>query len=124
VDGLAPDAFTGTRRDGLAKMGTGLANSVFGLATQSLTPGAMPDVSRMAMDAAFKHAPDVVSLTVPTVRQALVARMAMLEGKVPPKLRPDFLKLKATLQDQSCSGLCAKLLQSTPPPGTPPQIPR
>ena len=124
VDGLAPDAFTGTRRDGLEKMGTGFANTIFGLVTQSLLPGAAADVSRMALDAALKHAPDLIPLTVPAVRQALVARMAMLEGNVPPTLRPDFLKVKAILQDQSCSGLCTKLLQTAPPAGTPPLAPR
>jgi len=123
VDGLAPDAFTGTRRDGLEKMGTGFANTIFGLVTQSLSPEAMPDVSRMAMDSALKHAPDLIPLTVPAVRQSVVARMAMLEGSVSPALRPDFLKVKAILQNQSCSGLCTKLLQTAPPAGTPPLAP-
>ena len=123
VDGLAPDAFTGTRRDGLEKVGTGFANTIFGLVTQSLLPGAAADVSRMAMDAALKHAPDLIPLTVPAVRQSVVARMAMLEGSVSPALRPDFLKVKAILQDQSCSGLCTKLLQTAPPAGTPPLAP-
>jgi hypothetical protein len=105
-------------------VGTGFANTIFGLVTQSLLPGAAADVSRMAMDSALKHAPDLITLTVPSVRQALVARMATLEGAVSPTLRPDFLKVKAILQDQSCSGLCTKLLQTAPPAGTPPLAPR
>lgn len=124
IAGLAPDAFTGTRRDGLEKMGAGFANAVFGLATQSLNPGSKPEVSRMAMHGALKHAPDILALTAPSVRQAFVTRMASLEGNVPAAYRPDFLKVKAALQDQSCAGLCARLLQSAPPPGAPPLAPR
>ena len=77
-------------------------------------------------DSGKGHVEEMVRMLrdIPAVRQALVARMATLEGNVPPSLRPDFLKVKAILQDQSCSGLCTKLLQSAPPAGTPPLAPR
>jgi hypothetical protein len=124
TDGLKPDEFTAIRRDGLEKMGKGLANTVFGLATQSLAPGSLPENSQMALDAAVRHAPDVVAITLPATRLGVIQRMAMLEGRVPAAYKADFLKVKTIMQDASCSGLCARLRDTAPPPGTPPLAPR
>lgn len=124
TEGLKPGEFNAVRRDGLYKMSEGLANTVFGLSTQSLTPGSLPENSRMALDAAVRHAPDVVAITLPATRLGVIQRMAMLEGRVPAAYKADFLKVKAAMQDASCSGLCARLRDTAPPPGTPPLAPR
>lgn len=124
ADSLKPGEFNAVRRDGLEKMGKGLANTIFGLATQSLTPGSLPENSRMALDAAVRHAPDVVTIMLPAARLGVIQRMALLESRIPAAYKADFLKVKAVMQDVSCSGLCARLRDSAPPPGTPPLAPR
>lgn len=124
AEGLKPSEFTSVRRDGLEQMGKGLANTVFGLATHAMTPGALPENSRTAMDAAVRYAPAVVTFTSPTTRKAVVTRMAQLLTVIPAEFRAAFLKVKAILQDQSCSAICARLQATAPPPGTPPVIPR
>lgn len=124
MEELKPDAFTAVRRDGLEKMGKGLANTIFGLATQSLAPGSLPENSRMAMDAAVRHAPDVVAIMLPKTRLDVLRRMTVLEGRVPVTYKADFQKLETILQDKTCFGLCARLRDTAPPPGTPPLAPR
>jgi hypothetical protein len=124
AEGLKPEEFTSIRRAGLEKTGTGLINTVFGLATQPLVPGSTPENSRMAIDAALKYAPAAVGFSIPAARQQAVRKMNVLASKVPPAFRSDFLKIRAVLQDQSCSSVCARLLATAPPSGTPPAVPR
>jgi hypothetical protein len=110
VESLPPGEFTPVRRDRLEKMGRGLGNAVFGLASQSLVPGSSPENSRMAMDVALRHAPKVISIASPSYRKLLVAQMAMIEGRIAAPLRSDFVQLKSILNETSCTSLCLRLL--------------
>lgn len=107
--GLKPEEFTEIRRSGLEKMGHGLANAVFGLATQPLVPGSTPANSQAAMDAAVRYAADAASVTTPAYRATILSKMDQIAGRYPAAYRPAFLKVHAAFETATCEKLCAKL---------------
>jgi hypothetical protein len=108
IESLPPSEFTDIRKDGLRKMGRGMINMLFGLATYAADPAMSAANKNQAMAIAIKYAPELIVMTSLADRKSALSKFDAAKPYVPKPYLDRFIKVRDIFTDQSCANLCMR----------------
>lgn len=108
IESLPPSEFTDIRKDGLRKMGKGMINILFGLATYAADPANSTTTKNQAMAIAIKYAPELVVITSLADRKSALAQFDAAKPYIPKPYLDEFNKVRDAFTNQSCANLCSR----------------